>query len=557
MAEDQDQAVDGSGIVKGMPMFAPGNPEVLAKEQAELRSLESKGVLARYKWYFSKSGPGWMQSAMTLGGGSAFASLFAGAFLGYSLLWVQPLAMLMGVIMLSALAHQTLSVRERPFYAMKKHLSPTMAWLWAISAILATIIWHFPQYALAAGMSADVINAIVTPTAAAGEGFTDTHNTTAWLLGLGVFFLIFGTVVSWNYGSGRKGIKTFERIVKMLIWFVIVCFGIVVTCVAVKGGIPWGELFSGFLPYNFAAGTWNIPFGDDKGIDIMIAALSAAVGINMTFLFGYSYLARGWGKEHRGLAKFDLVTGMLIPYVLATSLMVVATACTIYDSKEIADFKAKRAAYSELIASGATEKSAQISSGLTNDQLTDYEKILKSGRLPPMKAASMFTAAGIPPVISRLIFGLGIIGMVMNCITLHMLVSGFAACEIFGVEAGGWKYKLACLTPVPGFFGVIIWSKIGSWIAIPTSAVCLIMLPVAYIGFFALNNSKSYLGDEMPRGARRFVWNTAMLVTIGIILVSAGYYIYTRGPMYFHKIQGLFNKDAADTAMIMIKQFFA
>ena len=112
----------------------------------------------------------------------------------------------------------------------------------------------------------------------------------------------------------------------MLIWFVIVCFGIVVTCVDVKGGIPWGELFSGFLPYNFAEGTWNIPFGNDKGIDIMIAALSAAVCINMTFLFGYSYLAKGWGKEHRGLAKFDLVTGMLIPYVLATGLMVVATA---------------------------------------------------------------------------------------------------------------------------------------------------------------------------------------------------------------------------------------
>jgi len=127
MSTENSGAVDNSGAVKGMPMFAPGDPEVVAKEQAELRSLESKGVLARYKWYLAKSGPGWMQSAMTLGGGSAFASLFAGAFLGYKLLWVQPLAMLMGVIMLSALAHQTLSVRERPFYAMKKHFSPTMA----------------------------------------------------------------------------------------------------------------------------------------------------------------------------------------------------------------------------------------------------------------------------------------------------------------------------------------------------------------------------------------------------------------------------------------------
>lgn len=110
----------------------------------------------------------------------------------------------------------------------------------------------------------------------------------------------------------------------------------------------------------------------------------------------------------------------------------------------------------------------------------------------------------------------------------------------FGVEPGGWKYKIACLTPLPGFFGVIIWAKIGSWIAIPTSAICLIMLPIAYIGFFALNNSKRYLGDEMPTGVKRFVWNTAMLITIGIVLVSAAYYICTRGPVYIDKIQELF-----------------
>ena len=80
--------------IKGMPMYAPGDPEILAKEQKELRELKTKSRGARIKWYFSKSGPGWMQSAMTLGGGSAMASLFAGAFLQYKILWVQPLAML-------------------------------------------------------------------------------------------------------------------------------------------------------------------------------------------------------------------------------------------------------------------------------------------------------------------------------------------------------------------------------------------------------------------------------------------------------------------------------
>jgi len=364
-------------------------------------------------------------------------------------------------------------------------------------------------------MSADIINAVTGLTVEKGSS-----QETSLLLVLGAVFLIIGTLISWNYGSGRKGIKTFERIIKMMIWFIILCFAVVVAAVSFsEQGINWKELFSGFLPFSVVDGAviWNIPT-DKQGVSILIAAISAAVGINMTFLFGYSYLAKGWGKEHRGLAKFDLITGMLIPYVLATSLMVIATACTI-------------------------NASGSLQEGVT--------------RLSPQQAASMFQAAGIPLVISRLIFGLGIVGMAMNCITLHMLVCGFAACEIFGVQPDGWKYKLACMLPAPGVFGVIIWAKIGSWIAIPTSAICLLMLPIAYIGFFALNNSKSYLGEEMPRGTRRFVWNLSMIITIVIIIASAVYYVYSSGSVYLHKIQSVFGKEAADAAIITVKQFLA
>jgi hypothetical protein len=65
---------------------------------------------------------------------------------------------------------------------------------------------------------------------------------------------------------------------------------------------------------------------------------------------------------------------------------------------------------------------------------------------------------------------------------------------MFKIEPTGWKYKLATLCPAVGIFGAILWSKIGTWIAIPRSALALITLPVAYIGFFLLNNSEKYLG---------------------------------------------------------------
>ncbi len=484
---------DQNKIVRGMPMFAPGDPEILAKETAELRDLQHKSRRARLRWYFSKSGPGWMQSAMTLGGGSAMASLFAGAFLQYKILWVQPLAMLLGIIMLSALAHQTLSTQTRPFYAMKKFIHPAVAWAWAICALLATLIWHFPQYALAAGMADDIIKAVT------GVKIESQATQTMVLLGLGLLFLGIGILVSWNYGNGRKGIKIFENIIKSIIWFIIFAFATVVVISSFSdNGIQWSKVLSGFSPFSITEGrmVWNIPT-DRTGISILIAAFSAAVGINMTFLFGYSFLAKGWGKEHKGLARFDLITGMLIPYTLATSLMVIAAGTTIYGT-------------------GA------LNEGATN--------------LSPIQAAGMLEAAGIPLVVSRVIFGLGIIGMAVNAIILHMLVSGFAVCEIFGIEPRGWKYKLATLIPAPGFLGVILWSRIGTWIAIPTSAVSLIMLPIAYIGFFLLNNSSRYLGEDKPRGRKAFWWNLGMLLAIGITLASVAYFLITVVPGYFHRM---------------------
>ncbi|MHC4360406.1 MAG: divalent metal cation transporter [Planctomycetota bacterium] len=471
-------------IIKGLPMFAPANPEILAKEKAELRGLRDKGVLSRFKWYFSKTGPGWMQSAMTLGGGSAMASLFAGAFLQYRVLWVQPLAMVLGIIMLSALAYQTLSASTKPFYAMKKFIHPSLAWAWAISALVATIIWHFPQYALAAGMTDDIIKTLT--------GWKPASQTaqTILLLALGVMFLTIATTICWNYGSGRRGIKIFENIIKSVIWFIIFCFAAVVIRSALsEKGIEWAKVFKGFLPLSMPT--------DKRGISIVMAGFSAAVGINMTFLFGYSYLARGWGKEHKGLATFDLITGMFIPYTLATALMIIAAGCTIYDPARFAE--------------GST-------------------------KLSPIEAAAMLQGAGLPLAFSRIIFGLGIIGMAMNAITLHMLVSGFAVCEIFGVEPGGWKYKLACLMPAPGLLGVVIWKYIGAWIAIPTSAVCLLMLPIAYIGFFLLNNSRRYLGEDKPRGRKALVWNMVMLIAIVITLASVAYFIITVVPSYFRQI---------------------
>lgn len=461
--------------VKGLPMFTASAPEILAKEKADLETLAGKSRFRRWRGYFAKTGPGWLQSALILGSGSAMASLFAGAFLQYKLLWVQPLAMLLGIVMFSAMSYQTLSTGIRPFHAMKRYLHPAVAWSWAIGALLATVIWHLPQYALAAGMTDDMIKAVT--------GWTPSSQTTQTILLIVIGLVVLGisTAVVWTYSSGHKGIRLYERILKCLVWMIIVAFTIVIARRAVSGNMQWGKLFKGFLPIYLPR--------DQRGVSIVMAAFSAATGINATFLFPYTLLARGWGKEHRGLSRFDLITGMLLPFCIATSLMVIATGCTIYDPVKFA--------------SGSTA-------------------------LSPMTAASMLESAGLSMFFSRIVFGLGILGMALSSITMHMLICGFAACEVLGVEPGGWRYRLACLIPAPAMVGVVLWKYIGPWIAIPTSAICGLMLPIAFIAFFILNNSKKYLGDDKPTGPKAVAWNIAMIISIGATLASIVYYLISK-----------------------------
>lgn len=483
----------GISLSKGLPMFVSANPAALEKETQLLASVESKGAATRIKTYWRLTGPGWMQSAMTLGASSSAASLFAGALVGYGLLWVQPLAMMFGVIMLSAMVHQTLSTGCRPFDAMRRFIHPAFAWTWALAALLSTIIWHIPQYAMAAGMAQDMLKAVT--------GWQpEPHQETVSLLGLGFVILCVSVYITWGYGKKRKGVRLYERILKGFLWLIIFAFALVVLDGFIKGKIAVGEMFKGFIP--------NIPKSDNPQVrqkitSLIIGGFSGAVGINMTFLFPYTLLARGWSREHRGLGKFDLLTGMLIPYSVATGLIIVATGATLYNTPQIEQMLAE------------------------NRQLT------------PVLAASMLEQAGIHHFVARIIFGMGILGMVMTTISMQMLVAGFAVCEMFKVEPGGRLYRWACLIPTPAFLGVLFWQKMSYWVAIPTAAICGILLPIAYIGFFLLNNNKRYLGEDTPRGIKAVFWNIGMVTAIVLTLAGAVYYSVTVVIPYCQRLAGV------------------
>jgi Mn2+/Fe2+ NRAMP family transporter len=439
-------------------------------EIAELQSLAQKPVLRRLPGYIRLSGPGWLQGAMTLGGGSAITSLTIGGVYGYELLWVQPLSMLVGCIMLFALSHQTLSTGEPPFKAMREHVHPGLAWAWAIAALLSSIIWGFSHYPLSAGMLEEIVEVV------AGFSLKESGGVgrELYLLALAIGVWCICAYTAWHYGKGGRAVTLFENGIKILSSMIILSFAWVVISATLNGQVDWGAVMAGYIPSSLPS--------DDAGVTTIMAALGTAVGINMTFVYGYTLLHRGWGREHRELSRYDIVLGLVIPYVLVTALISIAAAGAFYGSD------------------------------------MDIQ-----GKLSPAAASKMFAEVGLGEVTGRLIFAFGVLGMAVGSLVMHMLCCGAAAAEMFGWSHDSLKYRLALLAPTPAVLGVFVWSTMGAYVVLPTSAICGFLLPIAYVGWLVLNNSESYLGNDRPVGNKRRVYNTAMVLCIAVVLASVTY----------------------------------
>ncbi|MDF1851198.1 MAG: divalent metal cation transporter [Verrucomicrobiales bacterium] len=511
-------------------------PTVNEEEIAELEALEGQPVGKKLAYYTKKSGPGWLQAAITLGGGSLAGALFLGVMMGYNLMWLQPLAMILGVVMLSAIAYVTLSTGERPFAAINNHISPVLGWAWLIAAMMANIVWCLPQFALGTGaVTQNLIPSLEGVSAA------------PWIVG--VVLLVAAAMVVRAYDSDSKGVKIFEGILKTMVGIVVVSFFLVVIRLTTTGALNWGEILTGFIP-NLSDITEPAPKINDaikatgesaeiwrEGVakvqkDKVIAAFGTAVGINMTFLLPYSMLRKGWGKGHRGLAIFDLGTGLVIPFVIATACIVIAAASQFHaqtgdilneDGTVIAG---KEASFAGVADKFIAKRYAADLEGLEGDALTAKVDELRDAlpladrRIAAMLvdrkdsdlAKSLSSLAG--PGVGKIIFGVGVLGMALSTIIILMLINGFCLCEALGRPGDKSLHFMGSL--IPGLLGIcfpLIWTaESKAALAVPTSVIGSSLLPIAYLIFLLMMNSKKLLGDKMPRGGKRVAWNVLMLI---------------------------------------------
>tara|TARA_B100000475_G_scaffold200519_1_gene185120 strand:- start:1173 stop:2798 length:1626 start_codon:yes stop_codon:yes gene_type:complete len=509
--------------------------ENLAREKKILSEVNQKPLLSRWGAFAKLSGPGWLQGAITLGGGSLAGSLYLGVIGGYELLWLQPLMMIFGVLMLSVIGYVTLSTGEKPFVAINKHINPVLGWGWLVAAMLANLVWAMPQFSLG------------TAALQQNFGILNGNGGEYWCA---LFLFCVGSVVVWSYDSGSKGVKIFETILKLMVAIVVLSFfGVVV---AMAGDLDWGAIFSGFIP-NFSllsepASKFTSIISEssnqeywrevilDSQRDRMVTAAATAVGINMTFLLPYSMLRKGWGKEHRGLATFDLSIGLFLPFFLATTCVVIASASQFhgkYDeglldsSKATALTKKLEGAYNKNI----TAFKAKNGEGAEPNKVDREIAAMLVSRDSFQLAGSLKNLTG-SKVLTQTIFGIGVLGMAISTIIILMLINGFVTTEMLGAEIGGMKHKIGSILPgITGALGFLfLWSNADAkfWLAVPTSVFGMVLLPIAYITFFLMINSKSLMGDAIPTGNKRIVLNISMLVALIAATIGAGWSIWSK-----------------------------
>ena len=519
------------------------------RERQLILEARQKGPLATLGTYIRLSGPGWLQGAITLGGGSLAGALYLGVIMGYHMMWLQPIAMILGVIMLSAISYVTLSTGERPFRAINTHVSPLLGWGWLIATIMANIVWCLPQFAL--GTAAILQN--LAPGLAASESGTAVA---------AVSLLVLASIVVWFYNSGSWGIKLFEIILKIMVGIVVLSFFGVVIAMTMKGALDWGQIFSGFVPnvgYLFKpvptltsqiestgefASYWQSYIANTQK-DRIIAAFATAVGINMTFLLPYSMLRKGWGRDHRSLAIFDLSIGLIVPFVLATGCVLIAAASQFHAKHEDVMAMVTDGNKGKEVKSYYTVLDKRLAAEIGADefaQLVDQAKKTEdTSAIDDLRAnlpeadhilAAMLAerdnlslAKTLAPLVgsqvSQKLFGIGVLGMALSTIIILMLINGFAFCELLGVPAEGNMHRLGSLIPGIGVVGPFVWAKAAPALAIPTSVIGGAMLPIAYVTFFLLMNSRRVLGDAMPTGVNRLKWNLLMAFATVIALFGS------------------------------------
>jgi len=324
---------------------------------------------------------------------------------------------------------------------------------------------------------------------------------------------------------------------------VVLAFMAVVIVLAVRGEVAWGAFFAGLVP-DFAAlfkptasyadaiaatgenaSFWTTYISGQQR-NIIIGAFGSAVGINMTFLMPYALMKKGWTKKHRELSRFDLVLGLFVPFIMATSFLVIATSAQFHAKKEAIVSTGNYNAVVDTYLKSQDAEFGAMSDDAKQALRDAIPQVDKDMATMVAKRTAKDLATSLEPALGKnaqLIFGIGILAMAVSTMLVHMMMNGYAISEAFGKPGQKALFMLGAAMPaLTGLLSPILWTgnpDVKTALNIPAGTIATTLLPIAYLIFILLINSKKTLGDEMPKN--RLVINLLLIVAGGAASFAA------------------------------------
>ena len=437
------------------PLAEALDQEALDAEVRRLEEVSRKPVWLRIPLYLRLGGPGFLGAALTLGAGTLTASMLAGATFGYKTLWIYWVAIGSAVFMLAAMGRFTCLLGKGLIPIQKQRHGSVVAVVMTAMVAMAgvAIVFNFGQYALGTHLLESIGNL-------AGIPFPRSLN---WIL--------YMALTSWlvlSYGRGSKGTRFVESFMKAGLGLMFLCFAFSLAVVGIDWPAAWRGLLVPWLPRGVA------------GLDLFIATSAAAIGVMDWLMFHYAGLARGWGRRHEVLARFDIGMGLVFPFLAINFLVVCVFAGTLFGREDLPGTAAELA-----------------------------------GALMPLLGESL----------AQIVFLVGFLAVPITT-TVGMSLAGAIALH----EAFGWKpdvrslrWKACVLLPQIGF--------LAAWYPSP---LLLIILIAAFLSLsnnivgwslYLLFNDPAVLGLERNRSR---IWNIGILAQITLLNCVAIAYLFNR-----------------------------
>lgn len=426
----------------------PRYSEAALKEKAHLKELNTKSFLTRTIGYTKLSGPAFMEAATTLGAGSFASSITLGAAFGYDMLWVPLYSFAFGLFML-ALATRFVTASDIPVIEAQDKYHGKFFGSFAtglVACFLASVIYSFGQYAL----GADAVSSLF---ALGGINFP---KEISWILIFGI-----SAPLSLMYGKGNnvKYVKIVENAMKVLILIMLIVFAAIIFTT----GINFPAMIKGLL-------IPTLPSGID-GIVMLIASLTAVMGVMDWVLFNNAMRSRGYSEEHERLGRFDAVFGGLLPVTLILTLVSIAFAEAFSGQP------------------GIPTDSSALATALVNI---------------------------IPSIWIQIGFYIGVISLVISTMIGMGVVAATAFCQSTGLKPDSkkWYWSALLLSPQIGFLGAFFGKPVMVVIAVAAMQSCLNW--ITGNSWYLLGNDVRYLGKRVIQSR---IFNIGILLSITILNV--------------------------------------